>query len=73
MNWKENTLQTKNIRIQITNRHVENPGVWVCHVRELDWRCKPLGIPNGDSEQDAKAAAVLMVKHHLHTMIAELS
>ena len=73
MEWKEGTLQTKSIRIQITNKHIRDQGVWVCHVRELDWSCNRIGVPDTATQEEAQDAAVKMVKHHLHTMIAELS
>ena len=73
MNWQNNELQTKNIRIQITQRHVDLPGAWVCHVRELGWSCKHLGIPNSATDEEAQEVAVLIVRDHLRKMLAELS
>ena len=71
--WNNGTFKTRNIRIQVTNRHIENPGVWVCHVRELGWSCVSLGIPDESTIEDAQIEAMAMVRHHLHILIAELS
>ena len=70
--WNKGTLQTPNLRIEITNKHIWEPGKWVCHVREFNWSVKPLNIPNESTEQEAQSAALAMVKHHLYAIVAEL-
>jgi len=72
MSWTKGMLETEHLRIQITNRHINNPGRWVCHVRELSWACKPIGIPNEATEQDAQDAVVIMVRDRLREMLASL-
>jgi hypothetical protein len=64
--WKNNRLNTGNIDIQITNRHIyHDPGVWVMHVRELGWSAKPIGIQPRATEQEAQAAAIQKVADFL--------
>lgn len=73
MKWDEKTLKTKNVRIYVTNRHIDDKGKWVCSVAQLSWSCKRIGVPDTATQEEAQDAAVNMVKQHLHTMIAELS
>ena len=63
--WKNNEWQTKKMRIQITNGHIEAKGVWVMHVRELGWQKEIIGIPNEATEAQAQKAAVKKIKRHL--------
>lgn len=53
MNIKNGILQTKNLRIEVTNQHIYYPGMWVMHCRELGISCKQLTTPHTDSEQAA--------------------
>lgn len=73
MDWVNGTLKTRNLRIQVTNKHIEKKGVWVVHIREFNWSCVPLGIPDESTVEEAQNEAVAMVRHHLHILIAELS
>ena len=73
MKWDQGTLETKNVRISITNKHIHYKPQWICHVRELDWSCKSLEIPDESTEQQAQEAALLMVRDHLRKMLAEIS
>lgn len=70
--WKEGELRTKSLRIQLTNGHIHNPGVWLIHVREFGWDSKALDIPNESTETQAQTAAVEMVRQHLKGMLSEL-
>lgn len=71
--WKENTLQLKNLRIQITNKHVNAKGIWVIHVREFNWNTKSIGIPNESTEEQAKVTAIEMVKEFLTETLREVT
>jgi hypothetical protein len=72
MKWKNGTLQTPNLRVQVTNSHIYAKGIWVMHVREFGWNCREIGISNNATEQEAQIAAVDKVKQHLKTMLSEL-
>jgi hypothetical protein len=71
--WKDGTLKTNNLRIQITNSHIYAKGEWVMHVREFGWNTKRLGLPSNASEEEAQSAAIHQVRSHLIAMKDELN
>ena len=71
--WKDGTLKTPHLRIQITNSHRHDPGQWVMHVRELNWNTVRLGLSDIASEEVAQSTAKTMVKSHLNSMIDSLN
>lgn len=73
MTWIDKTLQTPELRIQITNSHIYAKGIWVIHVREFNWDTKDIGIPNESTLEEAQAAAVELVKQHLNKMLKSLN
>lgn len=72
MNWNNGTLQTPHLRIQITKSHILAKGIWVMHVREFNWNTKQIGIPNESTEEEAKIAAVKLVRQHVKDMLSSL-
>lgn len=73
MTWIDKTLQTPELRIQITNSHIHAKGIWVIHVREFNWDTKDIGIPNESTLEEAQTAAVELVKQHLNKMLKSLN
>lgn len=73
MNWNNRTLQTPQLRIQITNSHIHAKGIWVMHVREFNWNTKKIGVPNDATEEEAKIAAVELVRQYLNDMLTSLN
>jgi hypothetical protein len=72
MNIKDGTLQTKSLRIEVTNQHIYYPDMWVMHCRELGISCKQLTTPHADSEQAAMIEATMIVEKQLANMLNEL-
>ena len=72
MGWKNGTLETKNLRIQITNQHISYKGTWVIHVRELNWNCRILGIPDDSTEKFAQEEAIRQIRQQMILMIEDL-
>lgn len=70
--WKDGTLQTSELRIQITNEHIYAKGIWVIHVREFNWNTKPMNIPNDSTIEQAQKRAVEMCKNHLNKAMSSL-
>lgn len=73
MNWNNRTLQTPELRIQITNSHIYAKGIWVMHVRELNWNTRAIGVDENATEEEAQIAAVENVKEHLKRMMDSLN
>ena len=73
MNWDNGTLQTPQLRIQITNSHVHAKGIWVMHVREFNWNTKPIGVPNEATEEEAQIVAVELVKQYVNDILTSLN
>ena len=71
-NWDGGVLKTPYIRIQITNRHIHAIGIWVMHVRELDWHTRDIGVSNDATIEEARTAAVENVRDHLNRMMESL-
>ena len=73
MNWNNGTLQTQQLRIQITNSHIHAKGIWVMHVREFNWNTKHIGVPNEATEEEAQIAAVELVRQYVNDMLTSLN
>lgn len=73
MAWKDGTFKTKNLRIQITNKHIRAKGVWVMHVREFGWDTLEIGIEDVCTQEQAQKRAISLVKVHLHKMLQSLA
>ena len=73
MNWKNGTLQTPQLRIQITNSHIDARGIWCMHVREFNWHTKKIGVPNEATEEEAQIAAVELVRKYVNDMLNSLT
>ena len=73
MNWNDGTLQTPHLRIQVLNTHIYAKGIWVMHVRELNWNTKPIGIPNNATEEEAQKAALELVIQYVSDMLNYLT
>jgi len=71
--WKDNTLQTSELRIQITSEHIYAKGKWVIHVREFGWNTKMMNIPDDSTIEEAKIRAVEMCKEFLNDALASLN
>jgi hypothetical protein len=72
MSWKNGTYQNDYLRVEVTNKHIHNPGQWVMHCRELDWNCVFIGIPSYSTQNDAQKEALNKVKTHLGLMIESI-
>ena len=70
--WKDGTLQTKELRIQITNNHVCAKGTWVIHVREFGWNTKDMNISTDSTLEQARQRAVVMCKEYLTNALNSL-
>jgi hypothetical protein len=74
MNWNNGTLKTTELVICITNKHITKKGIWVMHVRELNWDTRAIiGVSNNATEEDAQIAAIENVRKHLKRMIDSLN
>ena len=71
--WKDGTLQTSELRIQITNKHINAKGMWVIHVREFGWNTKFMSIPDDSTTEEAQIRAVDMCKEFLNGALASLN
>jgi len=70
--WVNGTVETSHLRIQVMNNHIHHKGVWVMHVREFDWNCKYLNIPNDSTQEQAQKAAIKAIRHFLQTVTYSL-
>lgn len=70
--WKDGTLDTGLLRIQITNNHIHAKGTWVIHVREFGWNTKIMDLPNDSTETQAKEKAIDMCKEYLNKALESL-
>lgn len=70
--WKDGTLETGVLRIQITNTHIHHKGVWVVHVREFGWNSRYMNIPNDSTEEQAQEKAIDMCKDYLNKALESL-
>ena len=73
MNWNNGTLQTPQLRIQITNSHIHAKGIWVMHVREFNWNTKEIGVPKESTEEEAQIAGVALVRQYVNDMLDSLN
>lgn len=71
--WKDGALQTSELRIQITNRHINAKGVWVIHVREFAWNTKLMGIADDSTQEQAQERAVEMCRNYLNRAMSSLN
>jgi len=71
-NWKNNVFETDNIRIQITNKHINYPNEWIMHVRELNWRCIPLGLKADEQAEIAQFEALKICALHTAKLISDI-
>ena len=71
--WKDGTLQTSELRIQITNRHIRAKGMWVIHVREFGWNTKLMNIANHSTQEQAQEKAIEMCKDYLNRAMDSLN
>lgn len=70
--WKDGILQTKELRIQITNKHIYAKGIWVIHVREFGWNTKEMNIPSDSTMEQAQQRAINMCKEYLTNALKSL-
>lgn len=71
--WINGTLQTSELRIQITNRHINAKGMWVIHVREFGWNTKLMNIPDNSTLEQAQERAIEMCKDFLNRAMDSLN
>tara|TARA_Y100000310_G_C20181252_1_gene578235 strand:- start:48 stop:305 length:258 start_codon:yes stop_codon:yes gene_type:complete len=58
--------RTQQIRIIISCGHIDCPGEWVMHCRELDMKCKGTGA---ESKEEAQNRALEIVRERLEGML----
>lgn len=57
----------------VSNGHLDYPGVWIVRCNEVGMDVQPLPISSEATVYEAQDAALKIVRHKLHTMIAEIS